>query len=310
MKNNIVALAVLALAGPAMLAQNPAPAQGASSGNATVQSGAQAGAGSSASAGTAGQRNDRAVSGSAQGGASMNTQAGATGGSAGISSDTAIDAELTKSIDARKAKVGDEVTARVRNDVRQGGEVVLKRGTKLVGHVTQAQAKASGAANSQLGIIFDRAEVKGSQAIDIHAAIQALAPPPRTNADDSGMGDVGSMRAGQSIAGPGAGSGGGASAGGMGGVGSTVGETAGGVAQGAGNAAGAAGRGAGRVAAGAGGALGASSRGVMGMPGLQISSELSNSTNGTVLVSDGKDIHLDSGTQMVLRVVGSGGTRP
>ena len=44
--------------------------------------------------------------------------------------------------------------------------------------------------------------------------------------------------------------------------------------------------------------------GVVGMPGVQISSELSNATNGTVLVSGAKDIRLDSGTQMVLRVAG------
>jgi hypothetical protein len=49
--------------------------------------------------------------------------------------------------------------------------------------------------------------------------------------------------------------------------------------------------------------LNASSRGVVGLPGVQMSNELSNSTNGTVLVSNDKDIRLDSGTQMVLHVV-------
>ena len=43
--------------------------------------------------------------------------------------------------------------------------------------------------------------------------------------------------------------------------------------------------------------------GVTGLPGVQISNQLSNSINGSVLVSNDKNLHLDSGTQMVLRVV-------
>ena len=102
----------------------------------------------------------------------------------------------------------------------------------------------------------------------------------------------------------------GSSGGALGPIGSTVGgaaNTVGGVAQGAGGAVAGTGRAAGRATAGAAGSLNASSRGVVGMPGLQMSSELSNTTNGTVLVSPEKDIRLDSGTQMVLRVMAQSG---
>jgi hypothetical protein len=42
----------------------------------------------------------------------------------------------------------------------------------------------------------------------------------------------------------------------------------------------------------------------MGMPGISLASDLSNTTSGSVLTSPSKNIRLDSGTQMVLRVVG------
>ena len=55
-------------------------------------------------------------------------------------SGTKIDATLATSLDAKRSKPGDEVEARAEEDVKQDGKVVLKKGTRLVGHVTQAQA--------------------------------------------------------------------------------------------------------------------------------------------------------------------------
>jgi len=257
-------------------------------------------------------RTDRAVSTGAQTGATANAQAAAgPNPSASLSSDATMDAELTKAVDARKAKPGDQVTARLRKDVRQDGRVVLHRGTKLTGHVTEAQAKASGQVNSRLGIIFDRAELKDGQGMDLHVAIQALAPATYGVYDQSGMSDVGtSPSAGGSRSGATTGGGGG-----LGGLGSTAagatreaGSAVGGAVQGAGSTVSDTGAAAGRTAAGASGALNASSRGAIGIPGLQISTELSNSTNGTVLVSNDKDIRLNSGTQLLLRVVNTQGT--
>lgn len=307
----LMAAACFSIAGWAQ-ASGSSDAQSASVAG-TQAGAAQASAGTNAGAsGQASQRTDRAVSGSAQSSAGMNAQANAGGASASLSADTTIDAELTKTVDARKAKPGEEVAAKVRNDVRQDGKVILRRGTKLIGHVTQAQARAGGQANSQLGIVFDRAEIKGGQSLELHAAIQALAPAARASYDDAAMSDVGtSPSAGRPMGtGGGLGTGGGA-LGSAGGAVAGATNTVGGVAQGAGGAVAETGRAAGRTTAGAAGSLNASSHGVLGMPGLQMSSELSNTTNGTVLVSNDKDIRLDSGTQMVLRVMGqSGASQP
>lgn len=270
---------------------------------------AQSSSSSGATAGAAASsqpdvRTDRAVSTGVQTGANANAQAAAGANpSTSLSSDTTLDAELTKAVDARKAKPGDQVTARLRKDVRQDSQILLHRGTKLIGHVTRAEAKANGQANSQLGIIFDRAELKDGQGMDLHAAIQALAPATYGIYDQSGMSDMGaSPSAGGATTGAGGGPPG-------------MGSPAGGATRDAGSAmAGAQGAGgtnsdtgpsAGRSAAGT---LNPSSRGAIGIPGVQISNELSNNTNGTVLVSNDKDIRLNSGTQLMLRVVSAQGT--
>lgn len=59
-----------------------------------------------------------------------------------IAPGTVIPVELTKGVDAKKAKTGDEVDAKVTQDLKAGnGEVVVPKDTKVVGHVTEAQAR-------------------------------------------------------------------------------------------------------------------------------------------------------------------------
>ena len=99
---------------------------------------------------------------SASGNASASTKASGNAGANGanasssLSSGTNLQAELTKSLDAKKAKVGDEVTAKVTQDVKSNGQVVVRKGSKLIGHVTEAKARSQGDQESRLGIAFDR----------------------------------------------------------------------------------------------------------------------------------------------------------
>src|SRR6185503_7779945 len=58
-----------------------------------------------------------------------------------MQSGSAVQAELTKPVDARKCKRGDEVAARTTQDVKSDGRTVLPKGSKLVGHVTDVQAR-------------------------------------------------------------------------------------------------------------------------------------------------------------------------
>src|SRR5262245_31690780 len=80
-----------------------------------------------------------------------------------LAAGTAVRAELDKSLDSKKAKTGDEITARTTEAVKEDGKVVLPKGTKLMGRVTRASARGKGDSDSTLGVQFDRAELKAGQ---------------------------------------------------------------------------------------------------------------------------------------------------
>lgn len=63
---------------------------------------------------------------------------------ASLADGSSIVAELSSSVDSKKIKQGDAVNARTTADIRAHGMTILPRGTKLVGHVTEAAARAKG----------------------------------------------------------------------------------------------------------------------------------------------------------------------
>jgi hypothetical protein len=86
-----------------------------------------------------------------------------------------VNAVLSDTVDARKNKPGDTVRAKTSEDVKAAGVVVIPRGSKLVGHITEAQLAAKANEQSRLGLVFDRAELKDGQQIPLHAGFYALA---------------------------------------------------------------------------------------------------------------------------------------
>lgn len=101
-----------------------------------------------------------------------------------------IPVQLTKSIDAKKVKSGDEVLAKVTEDLKAtNGEVVVRKDTKVVGHVTAAQARSKEQKESDVGIAFDHAVLKDGSEINMPLSIQAIIAPPNMNpANTSGGG--------------------------------------------------------------------------------------------------------------------------
>lgn len=103
-----------------------------------------------------------------------------------IAPGSVIPVQLTKTIDAKKAKPGDEVVATVTMDMKTaGGEVVVPKDTKVVGHVTEAKARSKEQKESQLGIAFDHAVLKGSE-MSLPMSIQAVIAPPSNNPNSAG----------------------------------------------------------------------------------------------------------------------------
>ncbi|PYT64128.1 MAG: hypothetical protein DMG35_01590 [Acidobacteria bacterium] len=273
------------------------------------QTGAQAGAQAS------GQTNVQAGQTQAQAGASSSTSAnaGAQNGqaNASLASGTAFNAALSSPVDSKKCKPGDAVAAHTTEAVKSEGKTVIPKGSKLVGHVTQASARAKGQAESSLGIVFDKAVLKNGQEIPLNVAIQALASAQSNAAVAGGdmdtMGGMGTSAAGSGMSG---------GRGALGGVTSAAGGAVGTVTNTAANVGGAAGgavnsttSAAGTVAGASKGAVGglnaagqltSNSQGIFGLNGLNLSAAASNATQGTVITSAGKNVHLDSGTRMLL----------
>src|SRR5713101_9725794 len=127
---SMLAAGALAVIGPVVLAQTSGKAGAQTGGSASVQ---------------------------ANGAATSAEQSGS------LAAGTAVNAELNQSVDSKKAKEGDAVTAHTTESVKSDGKVVIPKGTKLVGHVTRATARAKGDADSALAVQFDRAILKNGQ---------------------------------------------------------------------------------------------------------------------------------------------------
>ena len=97
-----------------------------------------------------------------------------------------IPVSLTKTIDAKKAKAGDEVVAKVTQDMKSTtGEVIVAKDTKMVGHVTESQPRNKEQKESQVAISFDKAVTKDRNEMQMPMSIQAIIGPQNNAAQAS-----------------------------------------------------------------------------------------------------------------------------
>ena len=96
-----------------------------------------------------------------------------------LSGGTGIIAELDSSLNAKKAKAGDRVKATVVQDELWRGKLIIRAGSKLIGHLTQVKASSKDDPASRLGITFEKVALKGGGELTLDAAIRALGPPTR-----------------------------------------------------------------------------------------------------------------------------------
>lgn len=86
-------------------------------------------------------------------------------------------AKINKGVNTKNARIGGRVTITVTQDLVSAGKVVVRRGSKFIGHISDVMPFTKTEPGSRLGIIFDRGELKGSGVLFVHGLIQALAPP-------------------------------------------------------------------------------------------------------------------------------------
>jgi len=235
------------------------------------------------STGTVDQKSSQNISGQTNGNASL------AGNSAALSSVTNLQAELQNTLDVRNAKVGDQVILKTTQAVKQGGQVIVPKGTSLIGHVTEVQQRAKNGVPSKLGMVFDRLQGRDlstpiSATISSITNLHAAAGPASddTSADLMGSGSTSSRSSGGS-------SGGGL----LGGVTNTVGGVVNSAAQTAGG-----------VANTATGTLANTTQAVGNtVNGIQISASASGSAqSSTTLSSPSNNIRLDKGATFNLNV--------
>jgi hypothetical protein len=88
---------------------------------------------------------------------------------------TVFNAVLTDTLDARKTRAGDPISAEAAEDVTYERTTIFPKGTKLSGHVVRVTSGGRGKAGSAIFVQFDKAIMKDGQEVMLHAGIQALA---------------------------------------------------------------------------------------------------------------------------------------
>ena len=212
---------------------------------------------------------------------------------------TNLEAQLQSVIDVRKSQVGDEVVLKTTKNIKQDGEVVVPKGTQLIGRITEVKQKTKDDAASKVSMVIN--QIKGKELnmpvdLSIVSLVTAGAAASAGDLFSSDLsGSAGSSASGRT-------SGGGGLLGGSGGggllstAGSTIGSTVNTATQTVGSTVG--------TATGvAGQTVGTVGRTVNG---LQITNSMSGSAaSSSTLSAQGKNVRVEKGTTFNLRVAGS-----
>lgn len=209
-----------------------------------------------------------------------------------LQSGTSIEAQLQQTLDVKKTSVGDEVILTTTKNIKQNGQTVVQKGSRLIGRVTEVQQKTKANSQSKLGVVFDRIEGKNLSA-PINATIVSLTKATaNTSVGDSINSDVmGSSSSSGSVSRTNSGGGGllGGVSNTVGGVVNTTTNTVGGVTNTAGQTIGGTTQNLGRT-----------------LNGIQLSQSSSTTANGaTTLSSPNKNLRIEKGIMFQLRLTES-----
>jgi hypothetical protein len=195
-------------------------------------------------------------------------------------------AVLTKSLEAKSASVGQELTLRTTGDVVVDGAVIIPKGSKLVGRVSEVALKGKEEPQSRLAVVIDKAVTEDGIEIPLQAIIAAVAAPHKETLDaDPAYGMMHSNEPKMTGAGPRSAS----SSGGL-------------PPSSKANSTAAVATAELKGAADAHPLLTETSQGAIGYEGLSLSWRLNMPPPVTVISSKSKNVKLEAGTQVLLRM--------
>jgi hypothetical protein len=172
--------------------------------------------------------------------------------------------ELTKSLDSKKLKEGDPVVAKITAELHTKDGGTIPRGSTLTGHVTEAKARSKGDPQAALGIVFDKITTPDGKTMGVKGVLQAVGPSLHSSEPAPSGGAIGpGMMAGHEGTG----------------TGTTPPPTPG----------------MSPAPQTSAPVLNGQSKGVVGIRGLELG-------ENSVLLTGGKEVRLDSGTQMIVLV--------
>lgn len=103
-----------------------------------------------------------------------------------------VNGELVSKLDTKNAKNGDPVVIKTTEKATIGDGVVIPKGSKITGHITDVQAHDGSNPNSKVAIQFDQAELKGGQTMSIKSVLQSIEPAAGSDAAQSSPFNTGS----------------------------------------------------------------------------------------------------------------------
>lgn len=207
-----------------------------------------------------------------------------------LDSGARIDGQLQSTIDVKKAKVGDEVVLKTTKSIKQDGQTVVPKGSRLIGRITDVQERSKSNGASRLGMVFDRLEGKDMSS-PIRASIVSITnATANTRIGDTADADIFGSSSTSARATGGSSSGGGGLLGGVtntaGSVLNTTTQTVGGITN--------------TVGQTVGSTTGSLSQTVNG---IQISNAVDGSVqSGTTLTAANKNIRLEKGATLHLQL--------
>lgn len=92
-----------------------------------------------------------------------------------------VTGELVTRINAKKAKAGEPVVIKTTEKAATADGVVIPKGSKILGHITDVQPHSKENPNAKVTLQFDKAQLKSGQTLPIKSVIESVAPAVNSN---------------------------------------------------------------------------------------------------------------------------------
>ena len=90
-----------------------------------------------------------------------------------LAAGTALETQLQGVVDVRRGAVGDQVVLKTTRAVKQNGEVIVQKGSLVLGRITEVQRRSKDNAVSRVGMVFDRIQGKSFEA-PVHLSLVSV----------------------------------------------------------------------------------------------------------------------------------------